>query len=159
MLAQYIESFIDRFAMDSEVIAVLIQLTLGLAFAYLVGQIVAFNKFVQWRRPFLQVVGFVFGKSYSFLMATIKSLVFVLVAYFGLIMAGAFVGEDVMASQSVLVIGAYALSIVISLGIGYVQERKKVLTKNLLAGESERLQKESAPATHKPVTTEASLDL
>jgi len=132
MVATFIEELIKKITMDPYTIAVLVQAGVGLSLCVLVGQVVAFAKYISLNEPIFQIFSFIMTKAYSFIMNTIKYLGVCLLAYFGLRIAGFFMQTNYFETNTSQIYLAYAVFAVFSFGFGFSKERTRSLSENMM---------------------------
>ena len=132
MVASFIDELIKKITMDPHTIAVLIQAALGLSISVLIGQVVAFAKYINLNEPIYQIFSFVMTKAYSFVMSSIKYLGVCLLAYFVLRLTGFFMKTNFLENNVSQIYLAYTLFAMVSFGFGFSKERTRSLSENMM---------------------------
>ena len=132
MLAGALEEMIKKITMDPATIAVVLEVTLGLSLAVLLGQVFAFCKYIKLNEPLYQIFSFVFTKIYSFIINSLKYLGLTLVVYVGLLIFGYFLGKDFFGTHQDYVYAAFIISILGSFALGFSSERTRSLNENMI---------------------------
>ena len=131
MLAGMLENLVKKVTMDPGTIAVILEVSLGLAIAVVLGQVFAFAKYIKLNEPVYQIFSFVFTKLYSFIMNCFKYLGLTLLVYIGLLVIGYFMGTDYFLTHQKYVYGGYFLCVLASFALGFSTERTRSLNENI----------------------------